>query len=107
MTNAEKYLKDGTDIGELAKEINSYISLWGSFDTRSFFEEQAEPTLTEDERVILKNIDETVFTHIGRDPRSSIYDLYLRGERTRCVEIDDILKPDLFTFIKERRRIFY
>ena len=114
MTNAEKYLKDNVSVEELADKLTKKIQStekYGFYDNFvndiliKFFKAKDIPTLTEDERVILRNIDETVFTHIGRDTKSSIYDLYLRGERTRCVEIDDILKPDLFTFIKERRRI--
>ena len=64
MTNGEKYLKDGVSV---EKFIEAYLDfsfsrVWGkdenSFDniTKKFFEQQVKPQLTEDERVILRNV---------------------------------------------------
>lgn len=59
MTNAEKYLKDGVDIGQLAREITELS--WSNDDCLEdnitlYFRRQVKLTLTEDERVILRNI---------------------------------------------------
>ena len=63
MTNADKYLKDGVDVGEFANEIlEAYMK--GSNNesvfvtTTRFLKSEVKPTLTEDEKVILRNIDE-------------------------------------------------
>ena len=110
MTNAEKYLKEGVDAKEIWHKYQEFLMNNDKTENActfvEFFEEKVQPTLTEDERVILRNIDQTVYQKIGRDKKESIFDLVLTGEDVRCVEIDDILKPDLFQFIKERRRIF-
>jgi len=107
MTNAEKYLKD-----ENYKKI-----LWYDFKNwysktkcncpygiafAEFMEQQIKPSLTEDEKVILKNIDK-IFEYIGRTKNGT---LFLRVEMFG--KTDDRafhFFNHLFQFIKERRRI--
>ena len=71
MTNAEKYLKDGVDVEEFVNDLH-YIWWANEYDVcegiRKFLSAESKkkkPTLTEDERVILKNINRN-FTHIYR-----------------------------------------
>jgi len=62
MTNAEKYLKDGVNIDELTFKFddwhfkNSDVIGYGEALFR-FLQAEVQPTLTEDERVILRNIE--------------------------------------------------
>ena len=97
MTNAEKYLKDGVK-EQLIKEL----SIYGG-ELNEFFEEQAKPTLTEDERVILRNLDS--YTKIGRTEKdvAGYTDVYIEDENA-CESLF-MFKSNLFQFIKERRRI--
>ncbi len=62
MTNAEKYLKDGVDIKQMATEMVDYFNFppyegIGEGSIEAFFDKEIRPTLTEDERAILGNID--------------------------------------------------
>jgi hypothetical protein len=104
MTNAEYYLKEGTNIDELRKDINSFMSLYGEFDTTDFFNEQRQPTLTEDERVILKNIDMNAYQKITRDETFALI-LFGKDEEEQIFRCDFDCYNHLFTFIEERRRI--
>lgn len=111
MTNADKFLKDDTDGGEFVKELVKKISYFDSCRYYSeemeheivmFLEEQVIPKLTEDERVILRNIDKQEYFYIGR--ADDVTDnLYLVNDRHGRVDID--MFNELFRFIKERRRI--
>lgn len=114
MTNQEKYLKDGVDIEELTDIFEDWhkthlnVVSYGEALFR-FLQVEVKPTLTEDERVILRNINTNVYDVIGRD---SGFDLYIAGKvdwkgnkvSTRDY-IEQFLKDDVFQFIKERRRI--
>ena len=113
MTNAEKYLKDGVDIKEFAIKLTKQISKWDELsyysegmenDIVAFLEEQTKPSLTEDERVILRNIDQNNFKTIGRN-KFSLYLGYAHEEEKDC--FINYLYHSLFKFIKERRRILY
>lgn len=86
MTNAKKYLKDGVDevafAGELAdlflsKMEEKYPYAVGTFI--DYFHDLAEPQLTEDERVILKNIDKK-YKYIGRMEGKTIGQFYIKNE---------------------------
>ena len=75
MTNAEKYLKDHVIYMEFANDLAEYIINSGriitdkhdiKIETLNFLSEEVKPTLTDDERVILKNMIPQVKT-IGRD----------------------------------------
>ena len=67
-------------------------------------DEQTKPTLTEDERVILRNIKD--YTHIKRIKDGHIM---LTKQTEKHILNFDFIEPlnHLFQFIKERRRIFY
>lgn len=110
MTNSEKYLKEGTDTRELWVAFQEYYYKNKSKESdaakafKHFFEQPIKPTLTEDERVILKNVG-TDYQSIERDDEC----LWVRG-----VDKDGFMATcyfkcfdHLFQFIKERRRIFY
>ena len=105
MTNADKYLKEEItkeDIEQLAKNIDTFyqnnIGLL-PIAIQQFFNEIQKPTLTEDERVILRNIDSHYYTQIFRNEC-----LFLRGKHTSDLVFTQY--DHLFQFIKERRRIF-
>jgi len=105
MTNSEKYLKDGVDIEELATKIIEY-GVFGDTATWKqaiieFMNKSAKPTLTEDEQVILRNIQlytgHTITIRRARDSH-----LYISGG---CGLIDFGEYNHLFQFIQPRRRI--
>ena len=103
MTNAEKYLKDGISAEEFIEAyLNfSFSRVWGkdenSFEniTKKFFEQEVKPQLTEDERVILRNISYT-FNTIKRNNFGwlELYDICV-GEWKECQ-----FKDELFQFIE-------
>ena len=109
MINKDKYLKNNVSAEELAREIVKYyfrtstpINLESTI--REFFNKEATPTLTEDERVILKNIDTRRYPTIKRTKIGEIIVI----SNAKCG--DDIMcylycYDHLFKFIKERRRI--
>ena len=135
MTYADKYLKDGVDentIDDLAVEMvrffdeefrkidsKRFTSVVPSFITK-FFAQPIKPTLTEDEKVILRNIP-TKYQFIGRNNHSILQTcgrywkkcwtvLYLskitkHNDDCYCEEAIDELYNHLFQFIKPRRRI--
>lgn len=118
MTNAEKYLKDGVSeydftefvfnngniYCEAGKADECYIE---KLDLLHLLQQPVQPTLTEDERVILRNIDPRECNVIGRDKNTE--ELYLAYSKTVEMEdreyLFDVIFPNLFQFIKERRRI--
>ena len=63
MTNAEKYLKDNVNVEELWENFSTYYYANKSRlsdvnkSLREFMKQETKPTLTEDERVILRNIN--------------------------------------------------
>ena len=105
MTNAEKYLKDSVAITEFIIAFRKWyygeerIIRPAEKDIENFLREKAQPTLTEDERVILRNL-ENFYSSIRRNFENiQIYD-----------DISNEWEPsqfndNLFQFIKERRRI--
>ena len=114
MTNKDKYLKDNVSVEELARKLVDHFELDMEltdsensvlyYNCQNFFIEQTKPTLTEDERDILKNIEKK-YKYIGRSSKEDKL-IYL------YVNIEDGWKPHvleeynhLFQFIKERRRI--
>lgn len=106
MTNKDKFLRDGVSVEELADTIAEHYdttddSFCVSGMIQEFFNAPAKPTLTEDERVILRNL-----------PREWKYINRIDGRICIKQELEDstnlginYLFPDLFQFIKERRRI--
>jgi len=106
MTNAEKYLKDGVNIDELTFKFddwhfkNSDVIGYGEALFR-FLQAEVQPTLTEDERVILRNIKNN--KAIGRDEDNCLY-FGSKGDGRFFI---NSTFGHLFQFIKERRRILY
>lgn len=106
MTNGEKYLKDGVSVEEFSQKLWNYIKSREMNEPtlliNDFLNMKIKPTLTEDEIVILKNIDTEMFEKIGKT--NSNGDLYLTYKGDRDTE-DFWWCNSLFQFIKERRRI--
>ena len=103
MTNKDKYLKDNVSVEELAKTmIEDNIFDFTEEDIIAFFNKNITPTLTEDERVILRNIDNYRYEKIKRVKGILVlFNVFTReNEETPFAD-------NLFQFIKERRRIFY
>ena len=103
MTNAEKYLKDGVSIEEFARIILEETT----FDPRqediiAFLNKPYKLTLTEDERVILRNIKDFIVIGRREDGR-----LYCDCETGKGLGYFFDFYSHLFQFIKERRRILY
>jgi len=87
MTNAERYLKDG-----VVQNIDD------------FFKQQAKPTLTEDEKVVLRNIKKD-YKYIGKIKFLGVEVLYV-SQKEKAEDFTTLSAFDhLFQFIKERRRI--
>jgi len=106
MTKAEKYLKDGVDVEEFIKDL--HLFWWfHKYDfcegIRKFLKEQVTPTLTDDERIILKNID-TKFVKIGRDDENNIYFIFKEVTGKEIKYYANVF-DNVFQFIKKRRRI--
>lgn len=111
MTNGEKYLKEGVKIDDFINDIFTrkyveefdrqvYISI---FRMEYFLREEAKPTLTEDERVILRNIQKGLFRE-GFISRTAGNELFVFIKETgETIEL--YIFNHLFQFIKERRRI--
>lgn len=109
MTNREKYLKDGVDIEQLDKELIDYICNQGTDNpyytyVSDFFKEQAKPTLTEDERAILRNLAED-FKWIRKDEMGCLFVVQEINNFTTEKWDFGCFHCHLFQFIKERRRI--
>ena len=113
MTNKDKFLKDGitgNEIFNLAQELGVYLtvnckaSYVFASDINLFFQQPRTPTLTEDEKVILKNIDIEKYQYIRRDRNVFVFskNIFKTGGKymNTCP-----LPFNLFKFIKERRRI--
>lgn len=109
MTNGDKFLKDGVSAREFIEALEKYGA--DTNEIKTFLIEQARPTLTEDERVILKNLryekGAYEYTKIGRTELDSEgrCDLILIDSDNESVWWGEY--GHLFQFIKERRRILY
>lgn len=96
MTNADKYLKDGVK-DEFIKEVNSEMDLYGGqFNVEQFLSLEVKPTLTEDEKVILRNALESGADAILRND-GGIYFHTKPGTKG--------IFGNIFQFTKQRRRI--
>lgn len=124
MTNGEKYLKDGVDVEELIQELLQVQFFYIATDVdkarlETFFKAEAKPTLTEDEKVILRNIkihdcSKVYSLKITRDCDNGLW-LKVEGKSNKIkrlgifIDINSSISIDqyshLFKFIKDRRRI--
>ena len=108
MTNAEKYLKDEDMMFELGTKLKEFITENGkglNLNTSAiydFFGQEVKPTLTEDEKVILRNI-KNKYTNIGRFDFEGLHLFYDTEEHRVAVKFNRYEK--LFQFIQPRRRI--
>ena len=118
MTNKDKFLREGVSVEEFLDkmvksssgfeneeiDVNEFGYCIDTEDIKTFLNKEAKPTLTEDERVILRNIKN--------------YQIIQRNEETGELELVNIINSykhiidfveynHLFQFIKERRRILY
>ena len=74
MTNADKYLKDGVDgIAPLLNEFRNIGAIDSGREYRidQLLRAEVKPTLSEDEKVILRNIE--ICTYIGRNDNGELY----------------------------------
>ena len=106
MTNRDKYLKENASVEELIQNLTNYINKTQKptyEKIKNFFEQKAK-LLTEDERVILRNIDKR-WKNIYRNSGGGLelHEIYL-GEEQMMIFYS---YNHLFQFIKERRRILY
>ena len=108
MTNADRFLKDGVATEELIGEMETSLCV-PYCEVASFWNKQIKPSLTEDERVILRNLryekGAYEYTKIGRTELDSEgnCDLILIDSDDESVWWGEY--GHLFQFIKERRRI--
>lgn len=107
MTNAEKYLKDGADVKQMATEMVNYFNFppyegIGEGSIEEFFNKKVQLTLTEDERVILRNLPkEYKYIHRVKNKRW----LELSSDESDNGNLAPFAYDHLFQFIKERGRI--
>ena len=104
MTNADKYLKDGvtgirnflTSLDEWYFKIERQIQPVDKV-LSDFLNDKVKPTLTEDEKVILKLASTEQHKTIKRSEYNNLF--------INNVPINSLFGEDLFQFIKPRRRI--
>jgi len=115
LTNSEKYLKDGVDVEELYNDLKLYnekIKSVTNYYTRDlslkflkeFLKQPVKPTLTEDEKVILRNIEFKDYNYIGRNTSGDLYVHYGKNDSFNGTWFI-MFKKSLFKFIQPRRRI--
>lgn len=101
MTNEQKFLKEGKR-NEFIKLINEELdNAGGQFNIEEFLNKQVKPTLTEDERVILRNIDKKYRTILRQHKNIWIAENN-DGIRIYHGYCFDYYNSNLFQFIKER-----
>ena len=105
MNNKDKFLKEGVSVEEICKAYKKWLNgKYGGISASLYFEEfireEAKPTLTEDERVILKHIS-IDFKYICRNG-GFLYFNCVKGQK--CY-LGSPFGYNTFQFIKERRRI--
>ena len=113
MTNAEKYLKDGVESRYFAtalykfiltanRNVNEQNSILGCINT--FLELPIKPILTEDEKVILRQLKKN-YSIIGKNKYFSFILKETIGGYEQTGVSTDIILTGLFQFIQPRRRI--
>lgn len=112
MTNKDKFLRDGVDIEKLVNDIVMFEIKeigWAVADKekeriKRFFNAPFKHTLTESEKVILRNIP-TNFKYIHRDKVNRLIVTEDRQASDEPYGCEILIFSHLFLFIKERRRI--
>lgn len=109
MRNADKYLKDGVEnIESLIKDFFHFIGCIEDSNRYNniyqFFLNEVKPTLTEDEIVILRNIDKKYKVILRQHNKIWIMEDN-DGEKIYHGYCLDYYESNLFKFIQERRRI--
>ena len=104
MTNKDKFLRDGVSVEEFIQKLTNHINKTqkSTYEKIKEFLEQPAQILTEDERVILRNIDKKYYK-ICRDEDNNVTLIQKLGEYDGTMYADEF--NHLFQFIKERRRI--
>lgn len=105
MTNKDKFLQKGVSVEEFAKEFEEFcvmmkeenIVMTYKQEMEEFLNCKIQPTLTEDERVILKNIDTDYYPTIKKINKT----LYIVDKEDMYKEIEYMFKDHIFQFIKE------
>lgn len=104
MTNAEKYLKDEVDVEEFIGEFNDFISKQTESQSAyvrlaQFLKYPAKPPLTENEKVILRNIPKE-FVKIKRENHTG--NIFVEKEKVENEEDWQflIVYNHLFKFIR-------
>ena len=121
MTNAEKYLKDNVSVEEFLDkmvksssgfeneeiDVNEFGYCIDTEDIKTFLNKEAKPTLTEEERVILKVLQEFHFNYVLGRKNTTLYgyDKFEEDGERHITNIPSLRMQQLFQFIKERRRI--
>ena len=112
MTNGDKYLKDGVDVEEFVSKFEEYYDtkaenyIGTKIDfLKAFLREAVKPSLSEDEKVILRNAHSpngTIAYYVGRDKDTK--NLFMRTKYD-IYQYDWGCFDTLFQFIQPRRRI--
>lgn len=111
MIKAEKYLKDNVSVEEMKKDFFDYLISDGVYGCNSknivqkwedFLNMKIKPTLTEDERVILRNMTKPNIKAIGRSDSA----LYLQDNTGEKNFLMNYMYRDLFQFIKNGEEYF-
>lgn len=112
MTNAERFIGDEDEIDTFIEEVADFFVKEEGFYNKEyiknvlidFFKQSVIPALTEDERVILRNMEFKDYNIIGRKESGDLYVNYKENDSFNGVLLI-MFKKHLFQFIKERRRI--
>ena len=107
MTNADKYMKDGVKLVDFIKDFKDYShkeNITAYSILASFLTQPVKPTLTEDEKVILRNIDKK-YKLILRQHNNIWIIEDNDGEKIYHGYCLNYYESNLFKFIQERRRI--
>ena len=112
MINADKYLKDGVEnIESLIKDFFHFVGCIEDSNRYNniyqFFLSEVKPTLSEDEKVILRNIEcfKESYSTMDKIHRTKDGDLYITKFWIDFGEEARLPYKHLFQFIKPRRRI--
>lgn len=109
MTNAEKYLKDGVDVEEFNRELfkscvtGDLFNFINSNAVTAWLYSEVKPILLEDEKVILKYINQERYAQIGRTKNGEI--IFRNVNDSYCVLTPYFNFENIFQFIQPRRRI--